>query len=274
MKFLFAIALWLALAVSAHALGYPWRLGQRLPAGQRFLVMFGIVLPGLGILGMALLSFALAHFMGRPHDWTQTTDWSRFPSGEKLISQSHYRSAFVQTMLLTNCLFIQWANGTRELVVSRDHYSSVNHYAFSKNGDDYVIGVGRTVYYRPKTAPAGHWNSWTLTGSQEIYNFIKHYLDVHSPGAWASYTNESAPAGAIEIRCNDSYVQAALIIAPHSFLPPGAYEIGAIRNQGRELIAVPFGDNPFAPQKLVFLRDVDSAGWRFDEKLTAAANKP
>ena len=60
-----------------------------------------------------------------------------------------------------------------------------------------------------------------------------------------------------------------LVITSAGDLP---YEIEAIRNQSRELVAVPFASNPFAP-KLIFSREGDFGEWKFDEHLTAIENK-
>ena len=132
----------------------------------------------------------------------------------------------------------------------------------------YVIGIGRTVYYRPKTAPADHWNSWTRWASPEIFNFVKTYLDTQSPDSYAFTTNESTPPGAFTIKCNRLGVESPIVIAAQGDLP---YEVNAIRMKGRELVAVPFAGNPFAP-KLVFSAIGDFGGWEFDQHLTAIEN--
>jgi len=228
------------------------------------------------LLGLALvLSGGLVVFFlwsfGREHSWTQNSEVVKFHSGEKLVREDHYLSAFVQTTLENSRLFFQWPDGRMELLASTNHYSTANHYALSQDGDMYVIGVGRTIYYRQKKSPDNQWSSWTLTSSPEIYDFIKKYLDAHSPGSYASDTNEFAPAGAFKIKCNRLGEEQPLIIAPQGDLSC-AYEIETIRNQGRELVAVPFASNPFAPKELIFSRDGDSDRWKFNETLTAGAN--
>jgi hypothetical protein len=224
---------------------------------------------GLG----SAMAFSLFFFwsFGREHYWTQVSEITKFHSGEKLVKEDRFLSAFVQTTLQESKLFIEWAGGKRELLDSTSHYSSVNHYAFSKEGNMYVVGIGHTAYYRGKTSATNQWNSWTMTGTPQIYNYIKNYLHVHSPGSYAPDTNEFAPVGAIKIKCNRLGQEQPLIIAPRGDLPY-AYEIETIRNQGRELVAVPFASNPFAPKELIFSRNSDFEGWSFDETLTAKVN--
>jgi hypothetical protein len=110
-----------------------------------------------------------------------------------------------------------------------------------------------------------------LTGTPEICDFIKKYLETHSPGAYAPDTNEFASAGAFKIKCNHLGREQPLIMAP-----PGellcAYEIQAIRDQGRELVAAPFASNPYAPQQLIFSQNKPFSGWKFNKTLTAEAN--
>lgn len=231
-------------------------------------------------IALALSSALVFGFWFFPYffgSWSSGRSWSQvseinFKSGEKLVVENRFRSG-LPSVLENSKRYIQWADRKRELLISTNHSSTVNHHAFSKDGNDYVIGVGRMVYFRPKPAPAGHWNSWTLTGSPEVYNFIKKYLDARSPGSYAPDTNELAPAGAFKIRYDRLGVEQPLVIVPHGDSPYG-HEIGCIRDQGRELIAVPFASNSFAPQKLVFLRNVNSGGWKFSESLTTTANKP
>jgi hypothetical protein len=167
-------------------------------------------------------------------------------------------------------LFFQWPDGHMELLASTKHNSTANHYALSQDGDMYVVSVGGTVYYRQKASPESQWGSWRLTASPEIYHFIKKYLDDHSPNSYSSDTNEFARAGAFKIRCNRLGVEQPLIIAPQASL--SCYEIGTIRDLGRELVAVPFARNPFAPKRLIFSRDGDTGRWIFNETLTVGAN--
>jgi hypothetical protein len=224
-------------------------------------------------LALALVGGAGTFFwlIGHEHSWTQTSEVTAFRSGEKLVRVDHYRSAFVQTTLENSRLYLQQTNGSRELLASSDHYSTANHFVLSQVGDMYVVGVGTKVYYRPKESSENQWHSWALTGTPEICDFIKKYLETHSPGAYAPDTNEFASAGAFKIKCNHLGREQPLIMAP-----PGellcAYEIQAIRDQGRELVAAPFASNPYAPQQLIFSQNKPFSGWKFNKTLTAEAN--
>jgi len=228
-------------------------------------------IPGLALVLSGGLVVLFLWSFGRQHSWTQKSEIVKFHSGERLVREDHYLSAFVQTTLENSRLFLQWPDGRMELLASTNHYATANHYALSQDGDMYVICAGRTVYYRQKKSPDSQWNLWTLTASPEIYDFIKKYLDAHSPGSYASESNEFAPAGAFKIKCNHLGEEQPLVIAPQGD-SPYAYEIESIRNQGRELVAVPFASNPFAPQKLIFTQTGDFGGWKFDGTLTAGAN--
>jgi len=221
--------------------------------------------------GVIVLWLLFFWTFGHEHYWSRENEITTFSSGGKLIRADRYLSGFVQTTLQESKLLVEWPDGKRELLNVANHYSSFNHYAISEEDDAYVIGVGGTVYYRLKSSPMNQWSSWTLTGSPEIYNFIKKYLDAHSPGSYASDTNEFAPAGAFKIKCNHLGKEQPLIIAPQGDLSC-AYEIETIRNQGRELVAVPFASNPFAPKELIFSQDAGFGGWKFDQTLTAKAN--
>jgi hypothetical protein len=234
----------------------------------KLILCLALVLSGVLVFWLWLFPY---FFWGMNRPWIQVSEIAKFHSGEKLVREDHFLSGFPKSILQNSKLSIQWTNDESELLVSTNHYSSVNHYALSKDGDMYVIGIDRTVYYRQKKSPENQWGSWSLTASPEIYSFIKNYLDAHSPGSYASDTNEFAPAGAIEIKCNHLGEEQPLIIAPQGDFSY-AYEIETIRNQGREIIAVPFASNPFAPKKLIFSQDADLGGWKFDETLTAKAN--
>ncbi|GEM_PF-6959199 len=222
--------------------------------------------------GALVLVFSFFWMMGREHLWTQINVIAKFHSGEQLVREDGFRSGFVQTTLESSKLFMVWTNGQKELLEVSGNYSTANHFALSTDGDINAIGIGRTIYYRAKTAPTNQWNSWKLTASPEIFNFIKAYLDANFPGSYTSDTNEFAPANAIVIKCNRLGEEQPLVIAPQGDMSYG-YEVEAIRNRGRELVAAPFASNPFAPKKLIFSMDKNSGGWKFDVDLTTAENK-
>lgn len=224
------------------------------------------------VLSGVLAFFGFNYFFwswSRNHPWTQVSEIWVYPSKDRLVRENHFVSGFPRSILQNSKLFIQWSNGQKELLASTEHYRTVNHCTLSADGDRDVIGVGGITYYRQKTSSTNQWNSWTLAGSPEIYSFIKNYLDAHSPGSYAPDTNEFAPAGAFEIRCNRMGEEQPLVIAAYGDSP---YEIAAIRDHGRELMAAPFASNPFAPQ-LIFSQDGNFGGWKFDEHLTTAENK-
>lgn len=85
-------------------------------------------------LALALVSGAGTFFwlIGHEHSWTQTSEVTAFRSGEKLVREDHYRSAFVQITLENSRLYLQQTNGSRELLASSDHYSTANHFVLSQ----------------------------------------------------------------------------------------------------------------------------------------------
>jgi hypothetical protein len=212
--------------------------------------------------------------MGREHQWTQVSQ-IKFRSGEKLIMEGTYLSGDTESTRIESKVFIEWSNGKRELLEVTNTFSTADvasHFAFSADGELFAVGVGSTVYYRQKSSGTNEWKLWRLTGSPQTFNYIKNYLDVHSPGAYAPDTNEFAPAGAIEIKCNHPGLEQPLVIVPQGDQPCG-YEIAEIRNQGNKLVAEPFDHNPYAPKKLIFSEDKNSGGWKFDADLTTAENR-
>ena len=244
---------------------------NQLPINNRAAVTRTTVVCALGLVAIMAVPVAMMTWsLGRPHSWIHRSEVVTFHSGEKVIREDHFLSSFPQTALEESRLFFQRPDGHMELLASTKHNSMANHYALSQDGDMYVVSVGGTVYYRQKASPESQWGSWTLTASPEIYHFIKKYLDDHSPNSYAPQTNEFARAGAFKIRCSRLGVEQPLIISLEGNL--SCYEIGTIRNLGRELVAVPFASNPFAPTRLIFSRDGDSGRWKFNETLTAAAN--
>ncbi len=234
----------------------------------KLLLCLALVLSG----GLVLV-FSFFWMMGREHQWTQV-DQIKFRSGEKLIMEGTYLSGVnTETTRIESKLFIEWSDGKRELLEKTNTFSTgdaASRFAFSADGELFAVGVGSTVFYRQKSSGTNEWKLWRLTGSPQTFNYIKNYLDVHSPGAYAPVTNEFAPAGAIEIKY--IYPGQPLVIVPQGDQPCG-YEITEIRNQGRKLVAEPFDDNPYAPKKLIFSQDKNSGGWKFDVDLTTAENK-
>jgi hypothetical protein len=219
---------------------------------------------------LRLLSFS-DDMMGREHQWTQVSQ-IKFRSGEKLIMEDTYLSGDTDTTRKESKVFIEWSNGKRELLETTNTFSTADaasRFAFSADGELFAVGVGSTVYYRQKSSGTNEWKLWRLTGSPQTFNYIKNYLDVHSPDAYALDTNEFSPAGAIVIKY--IYPGQPLVIVPQGNQPYG-YEITEIRNQGNELVAEPFDDNPYAPKKLIFSQDKNSDGWKFDVDLTTAEN--
>jgi hypothetical protein len=234
----------------------------------KLILCLALVLSGV----LALLGFNHFFWSGIANrQWTQTLE-RKLPSGEKLIEEIHLKGGFPKDTAKSSTLFIQWNNGERESLSTATQYPFVhpmNHAALSTNGDVLVIGAGRTVFYRRKTSPPNQWSSWTLTASPEIFIFVKNSLDAQSPNSYAFETNESTPLGAFTIKCNHLGVEQRIIIAAQGDLP---YEVNVVRNEGRELVIVPFAPNPFAP-RLVVSQDGDFGGWKFDERLTAIENE-
>lgn len=231
---------------------------------------FGLALVLIG--GLAFLGFNYFFRSWRANrEWTQAIEW-RFRSGEKLREEIHLLSGFSESTVKSSTLFIEWGNGARESLSTATQYPynhSMNHFALSTNGDYFVIGAGKTVFYREKTAPPNQWHRWRLTATPEIFRFIKEYLDAQAPDAYGFKTNQNTPPDTFIIKCNRLGVEQPLTITSQGELP---YEVEAIRNEGRELVIVPFAANPFAP-KLVVSPDGDFGRWKFDERLTAIENK-
>jgi hypothetical protein len=236
---------------------------------SRIILCLALVLSGL------LMLWAVERLICRemrPHAVERTSvEWT-FPSGERLINQSHVLvpGGFIpaESVLLTNKLLLEWQDGDQEFVFSKSSYRSVNHHALSTDGDYYVVTAGATVYHRKKTSPPNQWRSWTLTTAPEIFHFVKNHLDAQASDSYTFETNDHTPPGAFTIKCNRLGVEQRIIVAAEGDLH---YEVKNIRNEGRELVAVPFAPNPFAP-KLVFSVTSDFGGWKFDERLTAIEN--
>lgn len=203
-------------------------------------------------------------------DWVQVMDVCKTQAGDKLIGEYFFLSGpFSASTIQSNKLYVQWANGEKELLTVRHYMSRRGPCSCSTNGDLYVIACAADLFYRKKSSTPGQWNVWTLTATQNIYDFIKGYLDDHYTNSYAPLNRDYWPPGTFEIKRNNPDEEQTLPIATRGDLP---YNIKEILNGGHDLVAVPDLDNPYAPT-LIFSQNKEVPGWHLNKRETLRRNE-
>ena len=230
-----------------------------------FLIMIS---PFIFLFICLVLAGYVVHEIGRSRDWVQVMDVCRWRSGDKVTGEYYFLRGMGSTMQ-SNKLYVQWANGEKELLTTRTFDSKRSSCSCSTNGDLNAIAVGVDLFYRTKSSTPGQWDTWRLVATQNIYDFIKQYLDDHYTNSYEPFTSELWPPGSFKIKCTPPDEEQTLPIVTRGDLP---YSIKEILNGGHDLVVVPDFASRYAPV-LIFSQNKEIPGWHLNKRETLRRNK-